>query len=842
MMASKFKWIAAFCFWSCLGAAQIQISPLSAPDGTIAPERLWQVQLTNLTGAGAQVILLTEISRSGQLVYRRQSRPIRLTMGQQSLNENLVQEQQERFYDQSLQETVHRTGLFPAGTYQVCLIVKSPGGGGELGRNCRQLIQQPWDKTAGQTTKGWQWGGRGNIEYFYTDQSFWGATGPRQYVQFDLHPRVQIQDIPLGLDVFYTSADQAWTPGMNALSLSFDAQRFQEQVREKLRSKLEEKTGRIQEEFALDFAREEQLIKELQGLSDSSQLQYQQLIPQLKKRLKQYPEKELRYRERQLRQRLEAEQQDYIRKKKIQLQDSSTARVDSLNNTFQKLEVKQNKTRQQLSDLQQKISELEKLKRELAGAQQGLQRYRSLEGRSGFLNAQLQELKEQNDSLRQILSQPADLSAPNVLKHQLQQNGMFKKQYSWLLAIRELKLGTYRPHYSPLILNGSQANGFALRVSPQPNWQFSASVGKIQSPFWNLNGVPSDAAPLPLVAAGKVAWQGPGIQPYIMVAAPFKQSHTEAIESTDPPTSSTLKVGAGLDFDLFQHKLTAQIDGAWAPNTAGSTTISFGQMSAIHFNSQWLFSEQTRFSATWQSVGTDYEAIGSPFLLPGMEQIDLQLEQGLWENQLTAGVFYLKDNNRPIGFSPFTFQNHQYGVQLRWQAEALPQIMTRLGRNLLSNENTDSHSWLWNFLATYPYRIGNLQLSTQFSFQHTQQQLDDQLPPQFYSFLEARQQLFWNDRFSTTLAAYRNITALSASNQDLKGVDLQLALNSQKYTINLTGGLYQQNTPATDYRIHLHIRFPISKRLQYYINGGRQPSLINASTYYFIRTGFTGTF
>lgn len=827
--------------------AQIRLVPSYPANPALTPQGLREVRFDNPNGRTIEAVLIAEVRRSGQLVYRSQTRPVLLPGGQQNFNSDLLQEEKTNYFDRDVEASVKRSGHFPAGTYEICLLAKSPRTGGELGRDCRQLSFDQQEVSPAGPAKGIRLSGRANVEYFYTDQAFWGAEGYRQYLRFDLRPRIQWKDIPLGLDIFHTTDDGEITPGMNAVSLYFDAQAFKEQLREKLQSSLAARAARIQQEYALDFEKERQLTEQLAGLSDSSLARYQALVPELEHRLEQYGEKELRYREKQVRERLEAKQQNYLdqRGKLLQKGKESQHQLDSLDAAYTKWQEDQEGLRQQLISLQQQIKELEELKRELTAGKQGLQQFRSLQGRSGFLQNQLQTLQQQNDSLRQLLPQVTDLSDPKALKRHLRSEGLFKKSYSWLLALQEFKLGTYRPRYSPLILSGAQANGMSIQVSPQPAWQFSASVGKLQSLFWSYGGQTGENSNSPMVAAGKVGWRGQGVQTYLLAALPFQAPSQNTTETINGPPDGSLRLGTGLGFELLDQRLTGQLDAAWAlrkKQANGSETAGFGPSSAFNFTSQWQLSERMRFSAAWQSVGAAYEDLGSPFLLSGMEQIDLQLEQSLWKNQLSVGIFYLKDKNRPIGFSPFTFENHQYGLQLAWQAEGLPQISSRLGRNLLLDEDNGNHAWLWSFLAHHTYQMGSLQVASQLSFQHTQQQLNTQLAPQLYTFLEVRQQFFWNDLFSTTLSVYQNSGVGNGAIRDIQGADLQLSFNKTAWQVDLTGGLYQQKGLAPDHRLNINIRIPVSKNIRFSIHAGRQPSFINPTAYYLIRTGISGMF
>lgn len=813
--------------------SQVRIAHLQQEEKGLVLEDLWQIQLQNLSGAQAQVVLVSEVRREGQLVYRKSSKPVFLPPGQQTFHPALLQTDQEYFHDRELGKTVSETGHFPPGTYQICLLVKSPGGSGELGRDCRQKVISIQAADEGLPAKKFQLSGRGNVEYFYTDQPFWGQEGSRQYVRFDLQPRVQWQDIPLGVDIFYTTNAEEWASGMNAISLHFDARRFQEQLRDKLQGRLKARAAKIQRTHARDFSREAQLARQLDGLSDSAFTQARAILPELERRLKDYPEKELRYRERQLRRALEEQAH------------TPGLHPDSLDAEYAHLEKERSRIEKQLAVIQQKMAEMEQLKRQINAAEQKLQQYRQLQDRSGFLRSRHEHLKGQNDSLRQLLPDLADLSHPAGLKRQLRREGLFKKSYGWLFAIQELSIGTYRPNYSPLILNGTQANGLSLSIRPEQEWEFSASLGKVQEPVWSLgtsNGLDEVA---PVVAAGKIAWRGKQLQPYLLAAVPFQKSVPNSDESINAPPAGTLKLGAGTAFRFFDQRFTGQLDGAWSnplPDTPGETPSTFSQRTAVSWYSQWEFSQQTRFSAVWQTVGSAYEDIGSPFLLAGMEQIDLQLEHNFWKDQLRAGLFYLKDKNRPIGYSPFTFQNHQYGLQINWQANGLPSVFTRLGRNLLSNEGTENQSWLWNLTANYPYQLGKLQLVSQVSFQHTQQQLNEYLAPQFYTYLEARQQFTWSQSFSTALSLYRNTGSQADAITDFSGIDLQLAFRQKGWQLNLIAGKYRQGESATDHRINLQCRIPVSKKLYLNLQAGRQPSFVDTEVYHFVRTGIGGLF
>lgn len=819
----------------CNLGAQVRLVPAYPGDGSLAPRDLWQVQLDNLTGSTVELILVTEIRRAGREVYRQQSHPVLLPGNQEPFNPAWLQLDKDRFFDREIEEAVVHSGQFPPGDYQVCLLALSPRGSGEYGRDCRQLTLLANDSLAGRSEKGLRMSGRSAVEYFYSDQPFWGADASRQYVRFDLQPQLQWQDIPLGLDVFYTLGDPNWAQGANAISLQFDVPRFREQLREKLRSGVEDRAQRIQQEHALDFATEQQLGDQLSELSDTGLLRYQTLLPELEKQLENYPEKELRQLEIQARQHLATEKEMLVQKTDSLPSDSLSVK----HQRFKKWEAK-------LAEVRQKIEAMEQLKREITAAEQALQRLRILDSRSDVIRDRHRALKSQNDSLRQMLPQVTEYADPAALKQQLRQSGLAKPSYNWLLAVEEMKLGTYRPRYSPLILSGTQANGVSLGITPDQTWRFQASLGKIQPLFLNPATPNGNHTDLPTVAAGKISWGKQNFQTYLLAALPFQKRSVQSVESINTSPESGLRLGSGLAFSWPDRGFNGQFDAAWAflrdnnqsfPDDDGSLTNA-----AFQFSGQWQLSKQLQFSGIWQSIGTAYEDIGSPFSLPGMEHIDLQLEQSFWKNQMSVGLFYLRDKNRPIGFSPFTFENDQYGLQLTWQAQGWPSVTTRLGRNLLSNENNGNNTWLWNLVASHQYRVGALQLASQLSLQHTQQQLNPQLLPQFYTFMEARQQVIWNGSFTSGLAVYQNSSNQTEVLQDLKGADLQLSFKKANWLIELTGGLYQQADQATGHRLNVNIRLPITRQLQFYVQAGRQPSFLQPGAYHLVRSGISGQF
>lgn len=791
-----------------------------------------------------QTILKIKTYQQNQLIHQKEIQPISLQVGQQILNPNLLRIKKEQYANKSIERIVKTTGKLPLGIYQVCLIATSTDGGAEFGRHCEESIVKETETIA--TTKKLYVFGTGRIEHVWSNQQYFGTSLPPQYARISLQPDFQWQDIPFGLTVFHTTVDQLSGQNPNVVSLRFDAMEFRTQIRKKLESKLRANTQKIQASYQLDFLQEQNLEKRLAALKDSSFLKIKEELPQLKTRLNQAKEKELQHLERKLKAKLDANRTALETQKKEWLQKDSalySTKLDSLQQAQQQWQEKHQHELQKLDSLRKKLQEVAKLKRKVKKYQQQIRQYQQLQNSETILHTSLSKITAQNDSLRQQLA-AVDYSNPTELKNRLKTEGLLTAQNSWLYSLKKLSIGTYQPNYSPLILGRLQANGAAVQFSPDDKWQIAASYGKAQIPLFGLNSFSETDFMEPNVLAGKLGWEQQNFSVYFTAAHPFQKEDSQEDALNEVITTNNL-LGTGLSFYLPEQNFNASFDGAITQFKSSTKSYpSLKERTAIQANFDWQITEQYNFSMIYQTLGTDYEDIGSPLTLPGMEQLDMQLSGNFSKLNLRTGLYYLKEENRPISFTPFTFQNHQYGVNLTWQAPKLPRINARLGRNLLKRAELigNANTWLWSVQLSHPYQWKGISMTSQINYQNTQQQPDPQLPAQLYTFWEVRQQFNWRTNFSSSFSAYNNFGGQSGNQIDLKGMDFSSILSVKKMQLHLSAGWYQQNNTSPQFRYNLGGKLTLSKLLNVQITGGIFPSLVQENGYQFLRTTLVALF
>ena len=819
--------------------AQVQVSPTYASQVGLTPDALWQAQFNNLGFDAKQVILVAEVFQQKKLVYQRVSHPILLQAGQQSIPVSFFREKSENFYNTSLKNKMGLSRNFPSGEYEICLLVKTSDGGNELGRHCQVVSVKSPNLLNGERTQSsdrqhsFRLSGNGGLMHLYSNQPFFGNNEPRHDIRLNLNATMNINDVPIGTEIFYTTEYQQLGAATNIFNINFDAQKFQEKLRQKLEQKLTNRANQIQEAHGLDFEKEKILQQQLSEISKEDLLDFKIEQSKLESQLENYKEKELKYLERKLRKKLAEEEKEFLQKKNQILQQSDSLKqekLDALESEHQQWLEKTRPQKERLENLQQQLHELEQLQRKLKKQQQQIAKLQSDFNQEEFTQQQFSKLKLQNDSLKKHLT-VRDLSNPSQLKKRLKEEDLLEGKNHFLFMIKDLQIGTYQSNYSPLIMSGTRANGFSMAISPDEKWEFATSIGKTQSPFFGISQ--DNNFNQPLVVASKISFQRKNWNTYLTGAFPFQKVELSPDVINEPTNANTL-LGIGGTFSLLKNKLNGAIDGA--------SNINFNsENSALNTNLDWDIFEHLQFSGQYQTIGTEYQDIASPLLLSGMELVDLQLNSYFFKKQLMVGSFYLKDKNRPLAFSPFTFQNHQYGLQVNWQSQNLPQISARIGKNLFSQQDNNGNAYLWNLQLNYPYQFGGINCNTSMSYQHTRQQLNPQLPTQLYTFWEIRQQLNWTNSFSNTISVYSNIADQNVTNQNLKGLDLQSVFSKNKFRMDFIIGIYERAN-RYEFKSSLNLQLAIGKYLDLQVQGGMLPSFTQEENYLFIRSGLVSRF
>jgi hypothetical protein len=583
--------------------AQYQLLPaFNTADGLTLKE-LEQVQVNTIANGHRQLWLRVEVYGEGRkLQYSRESFPFRVEPGRQVAVKQIWRKGKKEFIAPELELQTRTHKVLPRGEYEICLILFDLTSKTRLVQYCQFFeVAEVRDQSAGFNASG-----DIRLSYTYAVRQWYGSTLPPEFWRFEAHPTFNWKGIPFGLDVFWTNEDNRFGRPMDAISFRFDAETFQAQLREKLEARLAEEQSGFQEKYRPDFAEEAALAKTLSRMEkvDTSFL----------------------------RQELQKEEH----------------RLDSL----KELAVRPRFQSPDFRDcLRQVQAEKEKQEKRVKKLQQEIKQYLQLLQREEYLQNRWKKLKSQNDSLREEFSEKAKELSPRRQKQLLLENGILDKGRAVLLAVDRFQLGAYYLNYSPLVLNGSQINGVDLAFRLSPNWRISVAGGKVTTPRF-----PDSLdfhLPRPNTLAGKFEWKAdPAIELYLGSIHSW-ENNNEIYSSTD----ETQILIAGYKWRA------PKVDMHWSVDVAHCSIDQFSENKlAWHteFSSHFL-DNRFDFLATWQRTGSEYQDLGSPFLRQGMETQDVQLNSHWWKNRLSLGLFYQRDHNRPLGFSPFSLQNQQMG-------------------------------------------------------------------------------------------------------------------------------------------------------------------------------------
>jgi hypothetical protein len=749
----------AFCLCLINGFAQLTYTPIAFKqlDASVC----WHVKL-QVNSGGERVQLFGKISDdNGKVLLETESDKLFLRNGLNTLDATMVRTDKVKFYNNEVKQHLERYGVLPPGRYEFCTTAKLFSNSEELGDDCISLTQVSIDTAAQKKLiplpKGIQLYGNASVEHIYSNRQGTNQLMPPHLVRIQAQPGVSIYNVPLSLNLYYTTERTYARPNQFAVSFNFDAQKFKDNLRTMVEQKIMEQTkintaslGKQYEQVAElgsindklkgmsvntseitsleaklksgDYANVGESISALsnQAIDALKKIDYDSLktkYTDAKNQLAQYVPK------------------DSVEEKQKQLLD------DSLDARLLRLEAKKDSVLKKLDGYQQKLNSLLEKKQQAEAMMQQLNQLKATA-------EQIQQLTEKKNYLEGVQKNLEGLSAsnmgdlsrlsdPTVLKQNLLEQGMFTGLNKLFFGVKQLSIGTVYPFYSPLILNGIQVQGGAVEINP----------GLF---FLNITGGNTHIGTANFLDIFKSAYQRWMIGGRIGVGKPershFFLSYIHSFDkNTTLPTEisptvrpsqndvlgATLQLtfwkgrirllgeGAGCGFNRNRRDATLNVGNSLyqkipaflKPNL--STSYDYAYMARGDFN----FWKGSLINFYTEYIGPGYNSFGVPFLRNDVLRYGGRIEQTLWKSRIKVTGRYRYELDNLIQHKRTASTMHFYGGGFSFNQKKLPSFKVDYNGNMRSNVFGEQMMHSVNFNTGYSYKIAKTNLRTTANYQ-----------------------------------------------------------------------------------------------------------------------------
>lgn len=752
------------------GRAQLTFSPADGKD--VSAATCWRIRLQNLTGARQLIILSGKIYGSNDsLLFECESEKLMLNTGTQLLSEAQVNTKTIRFYNDEIKQQLALKAVLPPGRYKFCTTAKAHNSEELLGEDCLIITAIAAKDSVNLKSvlgklkeKGIEFYGNAGVEHIYSNRQGTDQVMPPHLVRVWAQPSVMIYNVPLTLNMFYTTERNGNYPNPFAISLSFDADKFKETLRQKVEEKILETTKLD----VRNLQKSAEQLKELDGIDNklkdaaSNKVELQNLQKQISsadfagleeqfEQLKEQGENALaalNYKEKkeQLESLLAVSMNE---SPEDSASDANrTKKIDSLNLRLLQLEAKKDSVLQKSGGLGEKLKALEAKKQKLNELMTRLNQVKTLAAqfqKLGERKAELEQLQQKLSNLKSINTEDISrLGDPNALRQALIDRGLFTGVNRLFFGVKQLSIGTSYPVFSPLTLNGIQVHGASVAINPGL-FYLHAVGGNTHLGATNFQNIFKSAYQR-WMAGGKIG-VGKTEQShfYLSYIHSFDRKNTlpVSMEQTVRPLQNDVLAAelqltfwkkrirlfaeaAGTGFNRNINDSLLRIENVYykkipaflKPNL--STSYDYAYSASAYFN----FFKGNNITLFTDYVGPGFTSFGVPFLRNDVLRYGGKVEQSVWKNRIRIRGNYKYEIDNLIESKRAATVLHFFGGGISFNQRKWPSLKA-------DYSGTMRRSVFGNMLvhalaasASHTYRIAKVNLRTALNYQYLNSSAD----------------------------------------------------------------------------------------------------------------------
>lgn len=691
-----------------IGYAQVQCILKQPSFNKLSEEDLFDVILTSSATGNTKVYLLGTVKSESE-IYNSRSEVFTIKPGTNNISQLRITHSE--FVNSTAKNTVLRTGNFPTGNYSLCIHVLRKDDDTEIGTTCIiHPVTNEIEKAnaavaaASPSKKHVRFYGYGSVEYFNATRKGTEQVVPEEYTRADLHPSFSLYDVPLTANVFYSTEQSPLRQDIITYNLAFDAATFRNNLKTQVVQRLKSISKSQGQSKALSVTK----IKDLEGLQ--KQLENKDYTG-LEEKIKTMPD------ENSLNTSLDA-----LTKTKDSLEQNSGNNQQSVLKLIEK--------KKQINDLQEEYRQLQELKAKKV-------KYESLLAKKN----ELESLKKQYgtaEKIREIKNFDYNsLNDPTVLKTQLKQFGLFSGMNRLLYGVKELKIGTCFPFYSPLVLDGVQVQGGSAEIN-FGGLYIAATGGQTQ------NALLTPDTTAHAYKQNMIAVKAGFGRPY---GTHFFLTGLRAVDDAKSiPNDSALGlkprsnyvIGSELQIALFKNHFIIKGEAGLSEHIRNqydalipfdstnvpfeipleirpnySTSFDFAYIGGAEIH---MFNNNTILKGNYRKIGPGYVTFGSPFLRNDVERIEVSAEQKLLSGQFSVAGFYKTDHDNQLNVKGTTTTFMNFGGSVRMHFKRLPYLDISYMPTLQDNKLYTYRVHIATATAGYFFHLKQINFNTSASY------------------------------------------------------------------------------------------------------------------------------
>ena len=852
------------------GQSQVQMTLQQPPVKRLKIRDLWNLQINNPQNQTRRVYLVAEVREkpTGKKVTRLRTDAFGLPTGLKRLDPRQIDVTQREFTDAQAENVLKRTNNFPKGSYKISVVMYNSTDDSKMAESTIEHkvvnIYTDASKVAGGDKKKFvSFYGNGYVEGHSANHQGPGQGIPREYVRGKLDATLEVGMAPVNFHGYYTSMNNDLRQSANQLTVSFDDDRFINNLRNRVTKVIKKETGLKKEQYGeaknkLDKLKNiDRLLKnksveeELKNLGDIESIEKKLNDADLKNAIDQINNlKEdvanratgLNYKAKKAKLNTELQVHQKVSYSDEEKEKQRKAKVDSLKQELRELEERRKEVKRKNEEDLVKLKKLRNKKKKFDKLQQKKQKIENLLDKKDQLK-RLAKQKEKLEKYKKKLEESGGLEAiesfnlnklkdKDVLKSELLKRDMLSGGQKLLYGIEELSVGTVYPYYSPLVLNGLRMTGISFEWNPGIFYT-AFSGGTSNRPRFSLeNGVADYKQRL---WAGKIG-VGKKHKSHIYFTALNAVDDRNSLARNDtintPKSNFIFGTDVGLSlFDnkvklqgeiagskyeddeeasnlILNNKLSQQIPGFLEPNISTRFGLAYDLRGAIK-----MFKNNTVISGFLRNIDPSYNSFGAPNLRRGVFTYNAEISQKLFSRNVTVSLFRKNETTSRLWQDGLTHYERQ-GGKLSLGFSNFPRIKASYASSVQDKGDIGNDMSELMISGSYSYKIGDLSLSNTISYNSNQGQSTQVNGPDYsvtnylfnqlvnFSFpLSLSLNVNYVDEQMQDRASEIVISDLSASFQLFKQVNVSLGGNYKTEADESTrfGGFMDINYSFADY-------------------------------------------
>lgn len=477
-------------------------------------------------------------------------------------------------------------------------------------------------------------GGKAHIYGQIADLQGAGSLVPREYLRAEIHPDLSYKSIPLGLDILYSTEQNAFRQSMNQIALRFDAQKFRKSMAKRLQEK----------------------VKKMEALNDLESISK---LNSIKENItnKKFPELE--------------KWKSQINDPEIQSGLKKLKQLESIDQVVNSSEVKKNLARKAKLEAIKSLneSESEELKKLLAFESE-IQKLKSKAESVRSTVKKYEQFKDLNQKIKKAnkFSKRGILKDSDFLRKGMKSMDVMSKGQELLNGFDAITVGTTYPYFSRLSLSSLSVDGLNVEWNPGKLY-LATSFGKSARQTLNTDFTIPQLTLSQMTMGAKVGYGSPFENHLHLVFVDVKDDFSSIVLENPTKAQSNRLLGTDAQFSLFKKKITIggelmssllTRDNTIETDDAQEFNISdiplgslMGEVNnSSSFDIAWrafadfdVFGNTTSLKTSIERIGSNYYSLGAPNLMNDLLRWKLEGRQSLFKNKLQLSAYAREDSN-----------------------------------------------------------------------------------------------------------------------------------------------------------------------------------------------------